>query len=131
MLFSLTQLLHDFFGLRGVYLASNSLHEVRGQRKSCPCLNLYNFEQIQWNKLFHRIYGLAVNLIMTLSGHLSNIDEIRLLTVWPEQSWTKGNGWWQILPQHQSTDLRDPESASFEIPPFRPHFIFSKLFFMK
>jgi hypothetical protein len=32
-----------------------------------------------------------------------------------------------IIPQHQITYLRGPESASFEIPPFRPHFIkFSK-----
>ena len=29
----------------------------------------------------------------------------------------------QILPQHQSTYLRGPESASIEIPPFRTHFI--------
>ena len=35
-----------------------------------------NFEQIQWNKVFCRIYGLAVIEVMTLSGHLSNIDEI-------------------------------------------------------
>jgi hypothetical protein len=36
-------------------------------------------------------------------------------------------GWWQILPQHQSTYLRGPESTSIEIPTFRPHLIkFSK-----
>ena len=44
-------------------------------------------------------------------------------TVWPKLTWIKVNGWWQILPQHQSTYLRGPESASTEIPPFRPHFI--------
>ena len=38
--FSTNQLLHAFLGLRWVFLASNSLHEVRGQKKSCPCLNL-------------------------------------------------------------------------------------------
>ena len=27
-----------------------------------------------------------------------------------------------LLPQHQSTYSRGPESASIEIPPFRPHF---------
>ena len=52
---------------------SNSLHEVRGQNKLSPCLNLQNFEQ---TNLFHRMYGLALNLIISLSGHLSNIDEI-------------------------------------------------------
>ena len=37
------------------------------------------------------------------------------------------SGWWQIPTQHQSTYLRGPESASIEIPSFRPHFIkFSK-----
>ena len=57
-------------------MASNSLHNLGGQKQSCPCLNSYNFEQNQRNQLFHRIYGLAVNLIMTPSGQLSNIDEI-------------------------------------------------------
>ena len=28
---------------------------------------------------------------------------------------------WQILPHHQSTHLRGPESASIEVPNFRPH----------
>ena len=35
-----------------------------------------NFEQIQWNKVFCRMYGLAMIEVMTMSGHLSNIDEI-------------------------------------------------------
>ena len=35
-----------------------------------------------------------------------------------------------LLPQHQSTYPRGPESASIEIPHFRPHFIkFSKTVF--
>ena len=46
-------------------------------------------------------------------------------TVWQQQIWIKVKSWWQILPQHQSTNLRSPKFAS--IPPFRPHFIkFSK-----
>ena len=40
--------------------------------------NIKNFEQIQWNKIFCRIYGLAVIVAMSLSGHLLNIDEIPL-----------------------------------------------------
>ena len=40
-------------------------------------------------------------------------------TVWPQPIWKKVSTWWQI-----------PESASIEIPPFRPHFIkFHKKFF--
>ena len=30
---------------------------------------------------------------------------------------------WLLLPQHQSTYPRGPQSVSIEIPPFRPHFI--------
>ena len=41
-------------------------------------------------------------------------------TVWPEQIWIKVSSWWQIPPQHQSTYLGGSESASIEIPPFRP-----------
>ena len=49
------------------------------------------------------------------------------LTVWPQPIWKKVVTWWQIPPQHQSTYLGGPESASIEIPPLRPHFIqFSK-----
>ena len=39
-------------------------------------------------------------------------------TAWPEAIWIKVSGWWQIPPQHQSTCLRGPESASIEIPLF-------------
>ena len=36
--------------------------------------------------------------------------------------WLKLKIWWQLQPQHQSTYLRGPESASIEIPTFRPKF---------
>ena len=53
-----------------------------------------------------------------------------IATVWPEPIWIKVNSSWLLLPQHQSTYLRGPESASIEIPPFRAHFIkFSKTVF--
>ena len=39
---------------------------------------LMNFEQMQWNKVFYRMYVMAVIEVMSLSGHLSNIDEIDL-----------------------------------------------------
>ena len=45
--------------------------------EKCPCWNLKFFKQIQWNKIFFRMYGFAVIEVMSLSGHLSNIDEIR------------------------------------------------------
>ena len=37
---------------------------------------LMNFEQMQWNKVFYRMYVLAVIEVMSLSGHLSNINKI-------------------------------------------------------
>ena len=43
-------------------------------------------------------------------------------TVWPEPIWIKVKKSWLLLPQHQRTYLGGPESASIEIPPFRPHF---------
>ena len=49
------------------------------------------------------------------------------LTVWPEPTWIKVKKSWQI-PLYQSTYLGGPESASIEIPPFRPQFTkFSKI----
>ena len=56
--------------------------------------------------------------------------QYRGYTVWPQSIWIKVRTSWQIPPQHQSTCLGGPESASVEIPPFRPHFIkFQKKFF--
>ena len=41
-----------------------------------------------------------------------------MITVWPEPLWKKVKTSQLLLPQHQSTYPRDPESASIEIPPF-------------
>ena len=55
---------------------------------------------------------------------------LQLITVWSEPIWIKVKKSWLLLPQHQSTYARGPESVSIEIPPFRPHFIkFSKTVF--
>ena len=35
-----------------------------------------NFEHIQWNEVFCRMYGLVMIEFKTMSGHLSNINEI-------------------------------------------------------
>ena len=48
-----------------------------------------------------------------IACYTSRVSEF-LVTVWPEPIWIKVNGWWQILPQHQSTYLTGPESASIE-----------------
>ena len=44
------------------------------------------------------------------------------ITVWPQPIWKKVRTSWQIPPQHQRTYQGGPESASIEIPPFRPKF---------
>ena len=62
------------------------------------------------------LYQHSILLSDLLCGH------VNARTVWPEPIWIKVSGWWQIPPQHQSTYLRGPESASIEIPPFRPKF---------
>ena len=55
-----------------------------------------------------------------------------LITVWPEPISIKVKKSRLLLPQHQSTYPGGPESVSFEIPPFRLHFIkFSKTVFVK
>ena len=52
------------------------------------------------------------------------------ITVWPEPIWIKVKSSRLLLPQHQSTYLRGPESTLIEILLFRPHFIkFSKTVF--
>ena len=56
-------------------------------------------------------------------AHCTVIVRKYCCTVWPEPIWIKVSGWWQIPPQHQSAYLGGPESASIEIPSFRPHFI--------
>ena len=58
-------------------------------------------------------------IIPSMSSHLKRKW---LCTVWPQPIWIKVRSLWQISPQHQSTYLGGPESASIEIPPFRPKF---------
>ena len=52
-----------------------------------------NFEQILWNKVFCRMFGLVVIEVMTLSGHLSNINEISTYLCTAVKSKT-----WQMIP---------------------------------
>ena len=44
-------------------------------KKICQCLTLLNLEQLQYNKLFGRMYGLDVMEVMTMSGHPSIINK--------------------------------------------------------
>ena len=78
ILFSIKQLHHAIFGLRGVFLASSGLHDLWGQKKSCPCLSLLKFEKLQWNKFFNRTYGLTANRSISPSGHPLIINKIHV-----------------------------------------------------
>ena len=58
------------FCLWGVFLASSSLYEVGGQKHYA---HVKTFEQIQWNKVFCRMYGLSMIEVISPSGQMSNI----------------------------------------------------------
>ena len=63
VLFLINHLFHAFFGLRGVFLVSNSLHEVGGQKWPCPCYRARHLQQSPWKHFFYRMYGLGVMLV--------------------------------------------------------------------
>ena len=77
IIFSINQLFYAINGLWGMFLSSNNLHKVGVQKQLWPW---WNFDQIQWNEIFCTMYGLAVIEVMSLSGNLSNIDEIKWQT---------------------------------------------------
>ena len=71
-------------------------------------------------------FSLTLSVFQIRIPHI-NIDKVffsknKAYTVWPQLILKKVRSWWQIPPQHQSTYLGGPESASIEIPPFRPKF---------
>ena len=67
----------NFLMLFGVFLASNSLHDIGGKKiKKYICYNTKNFEQSHWDKIFYRMYGLAVMLFISRWTTTTNIDKI-------------------------------------------------------
>ena len=62
-------------------------------------------------------HPVGINTIMC-TAFISQ-KKINHFTVWPQPIWIRVNCWWQILPQHQSTYIRGPESVSIEIPPYQ------------
>ena len=73
--FLINQLFHAFLGLQGVVLASNSLHDLWGQKNHAHVHPYRNFRKS--SEIFFS-YGLTVNRIMSLSGHPSIINKITL-----------------------------------------------------
>ena len=54
---------HFWFTLKGpMFLDSNRLQNLEGQKWWCPCYHAWHLQQIHMNKVFCRIYGLGVNI---------------------------------------------------------------------
>ena len=45
-----------------MFMASNSLHNMGGQKLSCPCYHARHLQQIHWTKLFCGMYGFTAKL---------------------------------------------------------------------
>ena len=67
-------------------------------------------------------HPVGINTIMCVA--FSSQKKNKSLQSLPQTTWIKVKSWWQILPQHQSTYLRGPESLSIEMPAFRPKFTY-------
>ena len=80
-----------------------------GRKTKCHSLQLFAI-WIFWYEVHEKTKGSESSLT----------SKWQASTVWPEPTWIKVSGWWQIPSQHHSTYLRGPESASIEIPPLRP-----------
>ena len=83
----------------------------------CPHGEIRQKNHTFWKKL---PFGSFLMKKKKQSLRSSNTPQTRLhatFTVWPQPIWKKVRSWWQIPPQHQSTYLGGPESASIEIPP--------------
>ena len=73
------------FGLQGEFLASNSLHNLRDHKWSCPCYNPKNFEQIEINYPVGSIFWLWCCLFQALTTN-KTINPLRpdIWTTWSE-----------------------------------------------
>ena len=80
-----------------MFLASNSLHNLGGQKWSCPCYQTRHLQQIHWNKIFCRMYGLGVMLTMATSKlYLSIQIEVHIDFWFKHTSGTRAD-WFMIL----------------------------------
>ena len=61
-----------------MFLASNSLHNLRGQKWSCPCYHARHLQQIQWSKLLCGMYGFTAKLSVPPSTTMSLINKINI-----------------------------------------------------
>ena len=72
------------FGCQGVgrymFLASKSLHNLRGQKWSCLCYHARHLQQIHLNKLFCGMYGFTAKSSVPPSTTMSLINKMKSYT---------------------------------------------------
>ena len=56
-----------------MFLASNNLHNLRGQKWSWPCYHARHLQQIHWNKFLCRMYGFMAK------SFIARLNIVRLL----------------------------------------------------
>ena len=66
-----------------MFLASNSLHNLRGQKWSCPCYHARHLQQIHWSKLLCGMYGLTAKS----SVPRLNICQLLMRLFWVANVW--------------------------------------------
>ena len=49
-----------------IFLASNSLHNLGGKKRSCPCYHARHLKQIHWNQIFSRMDHLSMIASVTI-----------------------------------------------------------------
>ena len=86
-----------------MFLASISLHNLRGQKWSCPCYHARHLRQIHWSKLLSGMYGL------TAKSSVATLNICQILMRLGEIHWLRGHNlalfwptylhqWCQLLP---------------------------------
>ena len=82
----------------------------------------YGFDWVLlWQSFLHPEAWLSFQLHPAIFDFIYD-QNFKLDTVWPKPTWIKVKKSWLLLPLHQSTYPRGPESASIVIPPFKPKF---------
>ena len=66
-----------------MFLASNRLHNLRGQKWSCPCYHAKHLQQIHWSKLLCGMYGLTAKS----SVPRLNICQLLMRLFWVANVW--------------------------------------------
>ena len=83
-----------------------------------------DLEGLLQTSLYARFWLISNMYLSNIHILLRKQSYVYCITVWPGPIWIKVKKSWLLLPQYQSKYPRGPESASIEIPPFRPKFTY-------